>query len=178
MIDKIILDLIEREGDYNDHKEDNGGPTKHGISLRYARGIGLDLDNDGDVDDVDISLVTVEQAAALYKQDFFVHPRIYKLPKEIQEFVFDCSVNHGPPRAVMFVQNILNQAGFGYLDIDGMIGRKTASAAQKAQDAMEVLFLTALVQHRIKFYNMIVERNPSQAKFLKGWKNRARSFLV
>ena len=25
-----------------------GGPTKHGIALRYARGIGLDLDGDGD----------------------------------------------------------------------------------------------------------------------------------
>jgi lysozyme family protein len=177
MIDEIIRNVLIKEGGYVDDKDDAGGATNLGISLRYARGIGLDLDGDGDTDDVDIQLVTIEQAAALYKQDFYIHPRIWKLPEEIREFVFDCAVNHGPPRAVMFVQNILNQAGYGYLDIDGVIGPKTVKAADQAQGEMGPYLINALVEHRIKFYHQIVQNRPSQAKFLKGWVKRARSFL-
>ena len=59
-IDEIIDDIIQREGGYNDIKEDKGGATNFGISLRYASGIGLDLDNDGDVDKDDIRIVSIE----------------------------------------------------------------------------------------------------------------------
>ena len=38
--------------------------------------------------------------------------------------------------------------------------------------------INKLVARRIKLYEGIVSRDPTQSVFLKGWKRRAREFLV
>lgn len=175
-IDDMITDILRHEGGFNDHAEDRGGPTNQGVSLRYARGVGLDLDGDGDTDRDDIQLVTPEVAAELYKDDFYIRPQIDKLPVEIQPQVFDCAVNHGPPRAIMFVQRVLNLAGFGPTDVDGVIGPDTLRRAELCQSEMGPFFNNAVMHERIAFYRQIVAADPSQGKFLGGWLARARGF--
>lgn len=176
MIDQLIDELLLIEGGLNTHPEDRGGITNHGISLRYARRIGLDLDGDFDVDDEDILLVTPEIARRLYKEDFYFGPRIDRLPEPVQPVVFDMAVNHGPPRAVMILQRACNVYLNTRIVEDGIIGPKTAKAVQKVYDANGLYFLQQIYIMRVSFYREIVAKDPSQKKFLNGWLNRAKKF--
>lgn len=56
---------------------------------------------------------------------------------------------------------------------DGIVGPKTIEAVNNRNQGD---FHQELVIERIAFYEGIVKRTPSQAKFLKGWINRAKSF--
>lgn len=56
---------------------------------------------------------------------------------------------------------------------DGIFGKKTLSAINNAEQ--EELFYK-IKDSRRAFYDEIIERNPSKAKFRKGWYNRLNSF--
>lgn len=176
-VDALLRDILRREGGYVDHPNDRGGATNWGVSLRYAKGVGLDLDGDGDTDKDDIRLVTPEVALALYREDFYEGPRIDRLPEAIQPVMVDWAVNSGPPRAIMGLQEVLTMAGFP-CTADGVIGPQTRRQAEAADRAMGPYLVNALVDMREHFYRSIVARNPSQRVFLNGWLNRAREFRV
>lgn len=183
-VDEIIEGILAREGGYGDHPADPGGATNHGISLRYAQGIGLDLDGDGDTDADDIRLVNRDKAAALYRQDFLLAPGLDRLPAPLWPILFDWAVNSGPPRAVMGLQRVLNlaRAGGGLdfppLEEDGRVGPKTRKAAVIAEAAMGAYLINALVEERLAFYRRIVAGDAAKAIFLKGWTRRAESFRL
>ncbi|WP_283393184.1 glycoside hydrolase family 108 protein [Photobacterium phosphoreum] len=176
-IEAMLDDVLRKEGGYVDDPADAGGATNRGISLRYAKGVGLDLDGDGDTDKDDIRLVTVEDAKRLYREDFYTGPRIDTLPVAIQPVLFDYAVNSGPPRALMAMQRVLNLADFP-CDVDGVIGPQTRKQADVASEAMGGYLVNAICDYRQRFYDRIVERNPSQQRFLKGWTRRCDSFRV
>ena len=56
---------------------------------------------------------------------------------------------------------------------DGIVGKKTLAAINNADQ--EELF-NKIKSSRKAFYDEIISRNPSKAKFLKGWYNRLNSF--
>lgn len=90
--------------------------------------------------------------------------------------MLDAAVNLGPPRAVMLLQGVLNRAGFGPLSVDGVIGPKTRAASAIAARRMGVYLVNALVDERLAWYRGLVERDPSQRRFLAGWIARAQEF--
>lgn len=184
-IDAIIATVLAHEGGYVDHPSDPGGATNHGVSLRYARGVGLDLDGDGDTDHDDILLVTPEVAASLYREDFLARPGIDRLPEEIQPVLVDWAINSGPPRAVMGLQQVINTlAGAPHatlpiqtLVVDGVIGPKTRRAAEAALHRIGAgALIDRIVDARIAFYHALVAARPERRVFLKGWLARAESF--
>lgn len=178
-IDDILDEVLRSEGGFVDDPDDPGGATNHGISLRYARGVGLDNDNDGDTDRDDILLVTPDQARALYRDDFWTGPGIHRLPGEIQPVMVDWAVNSGAPRPIMAMQRVINMAQIGFdLDDDGVIGPKTRRAAEHAQAEMGPLFNDAIVDERIAFYRRLVDRRPASQRFLRGWLARAERFRM
>lgn len=179
----ILDDLLRREGGYVDDPADKGGATNLGISLRYARGIGLDLDADGDTDAADILAVTPAVARMLYGADFWFTPGLDKLPEALAEPVFDMAVNSGPARAIIALQDAINtvirqhKLSLPLLVSDGRIGRLTRRAAAEAVTADLPMLLTAFVTERVQYLTTIAARTPSQMRFLPGWLARARSFL-
>jgi lysozyme family protein len=184
---ELLDNLIGHEGGFVDDKDDMGGTTNWGISLRYAKTVGdrdadgeldLDLDKDGDVDGADIKLLTRQQAEDLYVRDFLKAPNIDKAPNSVIPVLFDCAVNHGPKVGIKFLQRVINLAGFGPISEDGSLGPTTLRWAQIADREMGPLLVNAICYERVNFYKRIVIANPKQKKFINGWTTRANSFLV
>lgn len=159
--------MIAREGGYFNHPADKGGPTKYGVTLATlskARGKQATIK--------DVRALCIEEAKAIYRESYYRAPGIHKLPRLIQEQVFDISVNSGPDRAVRMLQEALNVLG-SRLVVDGKIGRKTIGAAQLHPSA----YINNVLAHlRLAFFEGLVRRSPSQRAFLKGWTARANSF--
>ena len=171
-VEEMIQDVIQREGGYVDHPEDRGGPTNFGITRktlsRYYGHVATPRE---------VQLLSIEVAEEIYKRNYFYGPGINTLESAIQPFIFDCAVNHGPRTAVKFIQRVCNQAGYTpKLLEDGAIGPKTRKAASWAQQAMQSIFLKALIEERKNFYRQIVDARPSQNTFFTGWMNRVKEF--
>lgn len=167
----MIADVIRREGGYVDNPADRGGPTNMGITrqaLATWRGTPVTAD--------DVRELTREEAASIYRTRYYEQPNIDILHERIRPELFDMSVNHGPANAVRMLQQVLNEAGFGPLQVDGLIGPRTIDAATRAEQAMGDYLVNALVDERLFFYRRLVARRPSQRVFLRGWVKRAEQF--
>lgn len=172
-VDQMIEDILRREGGFVNDPADRGGATNFGITHKtLSRYLGRAVTVD------EVRDLSKDLAREIYETQYFIAPRIDTLPARIQPFAFDCAVNHGPKRAIRFVQQVCNAAGFGPVDEDGIMGPQTRSAAIAADDQMGDLFLNALVEERRNFYRLIVARDESQRRFLAGWLNRAGEFEV
>lgn len=171
-IDEMLNDVIAKEGGYVNHPNDKGGATKYGITQKT---LSKYLEKAVTIEEV--KALDIETAKDIYELRYYRSPKIDRLPSKIQPFVLDCAVNHGPRRAIKFVQHVCNDAGFGPLTVDGLMGPKTKMKAGECLEALNHWMLLALIEERQAFYGLIVQNNPSQEVFLKGWMNRARSFL-
>jgi lysozyme family protein len=165
---KAIEHVFKHEGGFNDIKEDRGGATNWGISLVFLKSVGKDIDGDGDVDWLDIKKLTKDEAKELYYDNFW-KPLYERLPERLAIKVFDLGVNAGNGASHKVLQRALNLLGSN-LVTDGVIGQNTITEVGKYP---EVQILYAFCKMQLDFYNKIVEKNPSQAKFIKGWTNRA-----
>jgi len=171
-VDEMIDRILAREGGYVNHPDDRGGPTKFGItqgtlSRYYGRAATV----------AEVQSLSVEVAREIYERNYYFAPGINTLPELIQPFLFDCAVNHGPRRAIRFLQSVCNQARYTpALSEDGAVGPNTRRAAQWAEREMGSVLLKALIEERRNFYRVIVESRPSQSVFLKGWMNRVNEF--
>ena len=176
---KCITKTLRYEGvsssseGYVDHPNDRGGATKYGISYSFVKDTGnvefFDMNGDLKIDKRDIQLLTFEKAVEAYKKYFWDVFELDDIEENEKAFlVFDAAVNHGIKGAAKLVQRALNVCGCS-LKVDGIYGPKTKKALQ---DCAVEDFINAFQTKRIALYNAIVENNPSQSVFLKGWLNR------
>lgn len=170
---KLVLDVVSREGGYVDNSADRGGPTKYGITQktlsRYLR-------RQATIDEV--KNLDMKTAKAIYLLYYYTTPCFDSLPEAIIPQVFDIGVNSGPEKAIQMMQRIVNTAGFGPIDEDGVLGPESQDAIAKTYASMGGYFINALEEERENFYKYLVQKNPSQAVFIKGWLSRAAQFKV
>ena len=154
--DRAIGTVLEHEGGYTFDPADPGGETNFGLSKRQYPN--LDLKN-----------LTVDQAKAIYKRDYWRYGRIRN--QDVATKVFDMAVNVGPPTAHRLLQTALNALG-QKLAVDGVFGPLTLAATNgvNPDQLLRELRARAAVQ-----YADIVLRNPAEQKFLLGWMRRAVS---
>jgi lysozyme family protein len=142
--------LWRAEGGYVNDPADGGGPTKWGISQRsYPHLV--------------IRTLTQEDAAAIYRRDFWDPCRGDELPEAIAIALFDAAVNAGPQAAIRLLQTAAGTTA------DGLLGPKTLRAVQRG--ARGTLLRDFLVQ-RALFYGRLAKADYQKARFLTGWLNR------
>lgn len=179
--DESIRIVLEHEGGFSDDPDDTGGPTNFGVSLRWLKSVKDDdddgwlegdFDHDGDVDVDDIRKMTMNDAVALYKRQWWDRYGYDKLSGLVGFKTFDFSINMGPGRAHRLLQEALNTCG-EKAKVDGKLGPLTLEAASRCA---ELNLLLALMQAAMQFYIRITIRRPKNMKFLAGWGNRVFSF--
>lgn len=171
-VEKLIDELIEREGGYVDHPADRGGPTNHGITEQVARAFGWK----GPMRELPLAI-----AFDIYKRRYWLEPRfddVAAIFPAVAEELFDTGVNMGPGVAVQFLQRALNALNRGASDwpdiaIDGRIGPITLQALRRFKAIRsvtgEAVLLKALEALQGERYINLCESRPANEAFLYGW---------
>jgi lysozyme family protein len=101
-LERLIEELLEREGGYVNHPNDRGGPTIYGITEAVARAHGYTGA---------MRSLPREEAVAIYKRLYWLRPKFDSVEKRSQAVaaeLFDTGVNMGPAVAVTFLQRALS----------------------------------------------------------------------
>lgn len=157
--DKSITIVLQHEGGYVNNAADPGGETKYGITKRTYP-------------DVDIKNLTVDQAKAIYKRDFWAPYKYDAITSDdVATKIFDTAVNVGSKRAFRFAQQAANKFGKG-LGEDGVMGNLSVNAINEIDPKQ---YLEAYRGIQADYYKSLVDAKPSLSVFLRGWLNRAQS---
>lgn len=165
-IEKLSPIVAKWEGGYVNDLDDRGGATNMGVTLATWKLVGYDKDNDGDIDTGDIKLLTKEDFKAVLLKYWNKWRGDEIKNQSIANILVDwywCSGKWG----IVIPQRIMG------ITQDGAVGPQTIAAVNNRDQ--EKLF-DAILAARHKFLDDIVRANPSQKKFLKGWKNRLADF--
>lgn len=174
--DRIISEIIRREGGYANHPADRGGPTKYGITARTlgrARKLGRDASAD------EVKALTEPEARQIYKAEYLAGPRFDQVRDiRLQGLLVDCGVNSGPGQAARWLQRAVG------VSADGIIGPVTLTAVNNA-DA--VTLHNRLLAQRLRFLGRLITDDAEelakpleirlQAENAAGWMNRCAEFL-
>ncbi len=167
---KILLNqLLEDEGGYVNHKDDNGGATKYGVTQAVAQ-----------------SLLGKDAKDISWEDALYVADKHYWEPIQLdtvlaitgsKELVFKLltiSYNMGASRAGKFLQRVLNALSKDVIKVDGIVGNNTIGSLRAywnhREDATTLLkYITGL---QAAFYIELSEKDVKFKSFTYGWSKR------
>jgi len=180
---RSILDtIIKEEGGFTDNPADrahygkanpaqghrwdcyctNHGITQATLSDYYNRQATIE----------DVKNLSEDGARAIYQKRYVEDPGFDAMPALIRPALVDAGINSGPHRSITWLQDVLNQNGYGPLPADGILGPATRAAAEKAASEMGDRLASALIEQRRRFLEHLIATNPSQKRFERGWMAR------
>ena len=162
--DKSFELVIGHEGGYTTHREDRGNWDSGTIGLGELKGTKYGISAMA-YPKTDIKNLTLEQAKAIYKRDYWDKASCDELPSGLDFMVFDCVVNHGISRGVSMMQEAVKASG------DGRVGPQTLKRVSMA-DPREALIEMAAI--RGIFYSKLKKVNV----FGRGWYRRQVKVLA
>lgn len=135
------------EGGWSKDNRDPGGETKYGISQKaYPH--------------LTIKSLTLEEAKAIYKKDYWDSLSLDLIPPDLALCVFDCAVNQGQGAAVGMLQTAL-----GVAIVDGNMGSRTINAAINGASLYVIeKFIALRFDRYVKTENFTI--------YGKGWSGR------
>jgi lysozyme family protein len=147
----VVKMILVHEGGYVNHPSDPGGETKYGISKRAYP-------------DVDIAELTEDDAADLYKRDYWDRIKGDDLPVGVACVVMDYAVNSGISRASKALQSVC-----GIANGDGVIGPASLNAVwTTVKNTSEEDVINAVTEQRQGFIRALSIYDT----FGKGWERR------
>ena len=159
-----LFELARRRGFAHDH-HDRGGATQTGVTLatftawRKAKGKPTPTVTD-------LRRITFQEWCDILKATFWDKCRADDIRSQsVAEMMVDWTWHSGMG-ALKSIQRVL------CVTPDGIMGAQTLRAINSSKP--EVLF-PSLRAARLKFVQSIVNRNPTQKKWLVGWENRIKS---
>ena len=171
-IKQILPVTLKHEGGYANVKHDAGGETYRGISRKSNPnwpGWALlekykPLTNGDIVNDPALRTAVYD----LYFEKYFLPLNLQNLNSALVAMqIFDFAVHGG--FYVKLLQERVNRIFLKNLKADGVLGQKTIEALNSIDPVLlahQILFLRR--EHLVR----VIERNPTQAKFERGWNNR------
>ena len=148
-------------------KGDTGGMTYKGIARNFHPDWGgwAFIDANHDARMLEQNSVLQDMVEQFYFMNFWRPIKGDEIAfQAVAEELFLSAVNIGTKKAVMLAQETVGAK------IDGAFGGKTLLAVNSINASD---FCERYTELEMKNYERIVERNPSQGKFLKGWIARA-----
>ena len=147
----VVHMVLEHEGGYVNQPSDPGGETKYGISKRAYP-------------DVNIAELTKDDAADLYKRDYWDRIKGDDLPVGVACAVMDYAVNSGISRASKALQSVC-----GIANGDGIIGPASLNAVWvTVKNTTEEDVINAVTEQRQGFIRALSIYDT----FGKGWERR------
>lgn len=152
--ERCLTHILAHEGGYVDHPKDPGGATNMGITHRtLAAWRGHPVTKD------DVRLMDRDEAAAIYRANYWRPLSADDLPAGVALQAFDFGVNAGVSRSAKLLQRI---AG---VPEDGKVGPKTIAAIGKMAPSQVISRFTA---GRMDHYRSL----KTWPTFGKGWTRR------
>ncbi|KMQ97342.1 glycosyl hydrolase 108 [Lasius niger] len=146
------------KGGYTDNADDPGNWTGHAAGSGVLKGTKYGI-SAASYPYMDIKNLTIEQAADLYREDYWLKPNFDKLPAALGFQVFDTGVNSGPARATKILQRVVG------VQEDGILGPRTLAMIAKNNLADTIY---AFIDARKAFLKSL----PTYPVFGKGWMAR------
>lgn len=175
---EIINIVITYEQGLVENKNDDGGITNMGISLRFLKNVPREtLKKCGFICEIitkdDIVNLTYDQAASLYYYEFWVKSRFEDINNfSICRYVFDCAINMGISPAIKILQRAICASYKNRITAeDGILGDNTLHRVNNIFAMQNILI--ALRSERAGYYRSIVVKQTENEVFLEGWLNRA-----
>jgi lysozyme family protein len=124
-----LAETLSHEGGYANHPNDPGGVTMRGVTIgtwaKWTRR------GKSSITVEEMRSLTMEDIMPLYHAWYWRAVRADELPGGLDFVTFDIAVNSGAKRAVKMLQKAINKLGRIHIIVDGVIGPKTISAANK-----------------------------------------------
>jgi len=153
-----VIKILEKEGfdQVTNDSADSGGLTKWGISKKAFPGY-------------DIENLTYEEAKDIYKKYYWAPLGCeYIHSDKIAMELLDFGVNAGPVTAIKCIQRALNLIQYP-VTIDSRMGPATVGKINDAIINYEQALFMGLIGFEFMHYYALVQRDPKQLKFIKGW---------
>lgn len=167
--------VLGHEGGLSDDPDDHGGITNFGLTIPWLNAhvdpAGI-FGHPAPWTPADVRLLTKQVASEIYRLSFWVPNRYGEIADNlVATKVFDMAVNFGETVGERLAQRACNDIGYKpELFPDGNIGEKSIRALNTLDRTQ---LLRAMRKRHEERYRMIVERDPVQGKFLRGWLERA-----
>ena len=163
--------MLIHEGDYVNDPEDSGGETYKGVSRVFHRNwpgwaiIDKYKNKSGFPVTLDKNVELQKQLEIFYRTNFWLALNAdFISNQDIADSIFDFSVNAGVITSVRLVQSIVG------LKADGIIGEQTL---KKLNSLDFGYFQPAFTVAKISYYISIIQKRPTNKKYLYGWIVRA-----
>lgn len=169
--DAAVYKTLKFEGGFVNNRNDPGGPTNFGITLRVLQGCGElgDADLDGDIDIDDMQILTKDVAISIYRDLYWRGDGIFS--QAIAEKHFDMSVNMGVVTASKYLQLACLQLDTNLsILVDGVIGPKSVETINCLP---EEDIMAALVKLHAGHYWNIIEYDIRKNAISRGWPSEA-----
>lgn len=168
-VNDLVPLILKCEGGFVNDPKDRGGATNMGVTLNTWKSVGYDKNGDKKIDVKDLKLLSKEDVVKkVLKPYYWDKWRADEINNQsIANILVDWVYTSGK-YGITKVQAMLN------LKPDGVVGNKTLSAINDYPNQRQLF--QRIKNERLAFIDRIVKNNPSQRRFLKGWKNRINSF--
>jgi lysozyme family protein len=155
--------ILAKEGEYTNHPADKGGPTNKGVIQReydvYRKEKNQVLQS--------VQSISDDEVSDIYRNKYWNVGKCPVLPRRLAIVHFDTAINCGVYQAAKFLQRAIK------CPADGIVGPKTIAALNELlKTTDEVDIIHQYLNQRSEFYYGLVEKDPSQRVFIKGWQNR------